>query len=87
MVGLRQKGHSGGPVDRLLRDLAEHFEIACSESDPGLYRVKVDYARFPDEAVVKVVCALDEIDAGWQEIFAWPEVIDSHAEGDEGPAA
>jgi|GEM_PF-4535571 len=35
-------------------------------------RVVVDDAQDPDEAVVRLVVALDELDPRWERSFTWP---------------
>lgn len=74
-VLLQRLDAEGG--SKVVEALAERYEVVGVEGeDELLYRVEVDDARFPDEAVVRLACLLDEIDPGWQSRFAWPKQLD-----------
>lgn len=55
----------------MIKSLAERYETLALDQQ-GLFRVRVDDARFPDEAVVRLASVLDELDSAWSESFAWP---------------
>lgn len=56
--------------------LSKRYEVEALDSAAQLFRVDVDDARFPDEAVVRLASALDELDRNWGERFAWPKVAE-----------
>jgi hypothetical protein len=66
-------------VDRegaeILSALAKRYDIDLASEDGLQYRVMVDDAYDPDEAVVRLAFVLDEIDRGWEGCFRWPEAI------------
>jgi hypothetical protein len=57
----------------VIEALSERYEVEALDPAQLLLRVKVNDARFVDEAVVRLACVLDEIDPDWQERFAWPK--------------
>ena len=70
-VLLQQIDPDQGPA-QVIELLTERYETLALDQQ-GLYRVTVDDARFPDEAVVRLASVLDELDSGWSESFAWPK--------------
>lgn len=59
----------------VIEALSERYEVEAIDQAHLRFRVAVDDARFPDEAVVRLACVLDEIDPDWQERFAWPKAV------------
>ncbi len=59
--------------DGVIEALSERYEVEALDQTQLLFRVMVDDARFPDEAVVRLASSLDEIDPNWQERFTWPK--------------
>lgn len=59
--------------------LAQRCEVDALDEDGLRFRVVVDDAYDPDEAVVRLASILDEIDRGWEGSFDWPKA--------SGPAA
>lgn len=57
----------------LLGVLAKRHQLLALDQERLRFRVTVDHARFPDEAVVQLACELDELDPGWQDHLAWPK--------------
>jgi hypothetical protein len=66
----------GREGDDLLGAVERRHELRALDQERLRFRVTVDEARFPDEAVVRLACELDEIDPGWQDHLAWPTAID-----------
>ena len=56
--------------------LTARYEVQAVDQEELLYRVTVDDARFPDEAVVRLASVLDGIDGDWQGCFSWPMTLD-----------
>ena len=53
--------------------LAERFETQTTEDTAGTtIHIFLASAVDPNEAVVKLACALDEIDPAWERTFSWP---------------
>ena len=59
-----------------LSALAKRYEVSLAEEDGLKYRVVIDDAYDPDEAVVRLATVLDEIDQGWESRFEWPRAIE-----------
>lgn len=66
----------------LLGVLAKRHQLLALDQERLRFRVTVDDARFPDEAVVQLACELDEIDSGWQDHLAWPKTTGLSEPGD-----
>ena len=58
--------------DKTIEALAERYSVETLDEARLQYRVMVDDARFPHEAVVRLASVLDEIDNDWPECFGWP---------------
>lgn len=56
----------------ILDGLAQRYELVSMGDESRTFRVIVDDAQDPDEAVVRLVVALDELDPRWERSFAWP---------------
>lgn len=69
---LLERLDDGGGAAKILDALSERYELMSLSDDGRLFRVVVDDALGPDEAVVRLVMALDEIDRDWERRFAWP---------------
>jgi hypothetical protein len=65
----------GGEGEDLLGALESRYELRVLDLERLRFRVTVDEARFPDEAVVRLASELDEIDPGWQDHLAWPTAM------------
>lgn len=66
----------------LLGVLAKRHRLLALDGERLRYRIMVDHARFPDEAVVQLACELDEIDPSWQDHLAWPKTTGFSEPGD-----
>lgn len=73
----------------ILSTLAKRYEVSLANEDGFEYRVVLDDAYDPDEAVVRLASVLDGIDQGWEDRFGWPEAVGPAArdlDGDNGGA-
>jgi hypothetical protein len=73
----------------ILSALAKRYEVSPANENCLQYRVVIDDAYDPDEAVVRLASVLDEIDRDWEDRFGWPEAVGPAArdlEGDNGEA-
>lgn len=59
----------------ILSALAKRYEVSLANEDGLEYRVVLDDAYDPDEAVVRLASVLDGIDRGWEDRFGWPEAV------------
>ena len=60
-------------AEEIVAALAERFEAEAIQNAAGkMVRIFLASAVDPNEAVVKLACALDEIDPAWERIFSWP---------------
>jgi hypothetical protein len=59
----------------ILSTLEKRYELSPADEDGLQYRVVIDDAYDPDEAVVRLASVLDGIDGGWENRFGWPEAI------------
>ena len=57
----------------ILAALIERYEIEALSEEGRTFRVTVDDALYPDEAVVRLASVLDEIDRDWQQHLGWPK--------------
>lgn len=57
--------------DEILAVLAKRYEVTTLEGG-RVFRVVVEDAYDPAEAVVRLASALDAIDSGWERSFEWP---------------
>jgi hypothetical protein len=60
------------PGDELIEALTNHYAVESLGEARLQFRVVVDDARFPHEAVVRLASVLDEVDPDWPGCFAWP---------------
>ena len=61
--------------DKMIEALAGRYSVETLDEARLQYRVMVDDARFPHEAVVRLASVLDRIDPDWAGCFAWPTSI------------
>lgn len=57
--------------DEILTALAERYQVTTLEGG-RVFRIVVEDAYDPAEAVVRLASVLDAIDDGWERCFAWP---------------
>ncbi|HKF81919.1 MAG TPA: hypothetical protein VKB23_03020 [Solirubrobacterales bacterium] len=62
-------------VGEVIEAIRERYDVQLVNQDGPVYRVNIDDARFPHEAVITLASRLDEIDMAWGERFAWPKAI------------
>lgn len=72
---LRRSDTDGQDGAETLSALAKRYEVSLANEDGLQYRVVIDDAYDPDEAVVRLASVLDEIDRGWEDRFGWPEAV------------
>jgi hypothetical protein len=58
--------------DKTIEALVDRYSVETLDEARLQYRVMVDDARFPHEAVVRLATVLDEIDPDWPGCFSWP---------------
>jgi len=59
----------------ILSALAKRYKVDLANEDGLEYRVVMDDAYDPDEAVVRLASVLDKIDQGWEDRIGWPEAV------------
>ncbi|HEX3609982.1 MAG TPA: hypothetical protein VHU14_10010 [Solirubrobacterales bacterium] len=73
----------------ILDALAKRYDVNSANENGLQYRVVIDDAYDPDEAVVRLASVLDKINRGWEDRFGWPEAVGPAAgdlDGDSGEA-
>lgn len=56
----------------LLYAIAQCHGLECVDEEAQEFRVKVVGAPDPDEAIVRLVSNLDQMDADWRQLLSWP---------------
>jgi hypothetical protein len=56
----------------IVAELCGRYEVGGLDRGGERFRVVVEDAFEPDEAVVRLASQLDEIDADWQRYLSWP---------------